>query len=465
MFNSEGQLITEGEKQCRRVFKGGSVACKTPRETDRLAVTHRLPTWKKLLNMYSCNTWRYWAALTPMIYAGYHTGSAWVFLGLYVTFFLFTEYMAYFQDMCFYDPHLVMIEHYKMWSMLFEEYATPGHDYGGLLFDGDYTKSPYQAQRDKYDYAIGKLGLKPGMWCLDVGCGVGQWAEYLQKKGINVMCFTDTPTHAAECKSRGLDCDLVNVHTVMDDPYYREKYYGKFDAVTYWECVEHFVASRDAKYRERVDRIYENVFKFGRLALNPKSTVKRIWSANCHDKFPYNHMTSIRQSPWSLISYCLKNPSWWRKWFTLYLNDRTFSGSYPNLERDTLNLGAKKQNCKRVFQRDITFDYYMSTVSCDTHPARVRTQSSKPYEKVFLISMYMVFNPYWLHFYLFNWTEAWHGQFDLLDIDKSILAEIWTMWEYEGDKAGGTPEEKAGAPGYRNLTTAKTCGYKHYEVA
>jgi len=413
--------------------------------------------------MYNCNTWRYWAVLAPMIYAGYHTGSAWVFLGLYVTFFLVSEYMAYFQDICFYDPHQVMIETYKMWSLMYEEFKEPGFDYGGLFFDGDYTKSPFQAQRDKYDYAMVKLGLKPGMWCLDVGCGVSHWGEYLIEKGVNVMCFADIPSQVAESKARGMDCDLVNFHTVMDDPYYREKYYGKFDVVTYWECVEHFVSSRDSKYMERYDKIYENIFRFGRLALNPKSPVKRIWSANCHMKFPHGHIGAIRETPWSLISYCLKNPSWWRRLFTLYINDRTFSGSYPSLERDTLNLNAKKQNCERIFQRDITFDYYMGPIACDTHPARIRVQSSKPYEKAFLLAMIMVFNPFWLQYYLLNWTEAWNHQFDVLDIDKSILAEIWMMWEYKGDKAGGTPEEKLGAPGYRNVKTANTCGYTHYD--
>jgi hypothetical protein len=280
------------------------------------------------------------------------------------------------------------------------------------------------------------------------------------KHGINVMCFTDTPSMAANSKSKGLDCDVANFHTVMDDPYFREKYYGKFDAVTYWECVEHFVASQDARVQERVDKIYENVFKLGRLALNPESPVKKIWSANCYDKFPYNHMTSIRKSPWNLLTCCLKNPSWWRRWYTLYIHDRTFSGSYPNLERDSLNLGALKQDCKRIYQRDVTFDYYMTPILMDTHPCRSRVPSSKPFEKAWLMFMMSLTNPYWLHTILLNSTEAWNHQYDLLDIDKSILANLWVMWEYTGDKAGGTPEEKAGRKSI-NTRNGATCGFVH----
>jgi cyclopropane fatty-acyl-phospholipid synthase-like methyltransferase len=54
-----------------------------------------------------------------------------------------------------------------------------GIDYGFNFYNGDYSKSREKAQSDKFEFAIKQLNLEPGMWVIDIGCGCGDWLDYL----------------------------------------------------------------------------------------------------------------------------------------------------------------------------------------------------------------------------------------------------------------------------------------------
>jgi cyclopropane-fatty-acyl-phospholipid synthase len=57
----------------------------------------------------------------------------------------------------------------------------------------DHDNDLKQAQINKMDLVARKLQLKPGMRCLDIGCGFGPMAKYLaQKYGVSVVGYNST---------------------------------------------------------------------------------------------------------------------------------------------------------------------------------------------------------------------------------------------------------------------------------
>jgi 2-polyprenyl-3-methyl-5-hydroxy-6-metoxy-1,4-benzoquinol methylase len=60
------------------------------------------------------------------------------------------------------------------------------------------------------EFAIKQLNLEPGMWVIDIGCGCGDWLDYLHSKGMNVVGINITGVQVEVCRSRGLDVVWIN---------------------------------------------------------------------------------------------------------------------------------------------------------------------------------------------------------------------------------------------------------------
>ncbi|MFA4964417.1 MAG: cyclopropane-fatty-acyl-phospholipid synthase family protein [Thermoleophilia bacterium] len=104
------------------------------------------------------------------------------------------------------------------------------------------------AQRAKYDLVCRKLGLRPGMRLLDVGCGWGGMAvhaaEHYGVRAVGVTLSRRQVEYArAAVAATGLD-DRVEIR--LQD--YRDVTDGPFDAVSSIGMVEHVGASRLAEY-------------------------------------------------------------------------------------------------------------------------------------------------------------------------------------------------------------------------
>ena len=103
--------------------------------------------------------------------------------------------------------------------------------------DPSYTLQ--DAQRDKLDLVCRKLGLRPGMRMLDIGCGWGSLSLHAAEQyGVNVIGVTLSAEQRAfveaRIEERGLQ-DRVEVR--LQD--YREVQEPAFDAITSIEMGEH----------------------------------------------------------------------------------------------------------------------------------------------------------------------------------------------------------------------------------
>jgi cyclopropane-fatty-acyl-phospholipid synthase len=105
-----------------------------------------------------------------------------------------------------------------------------------------------QAQTAKYEIICRKLGLRPGMRLLDVGCGWGSMAIHAARQhGVSVVGITLSKEQQAKAQERvaeaGLD-DLVEIR--LQD--YRAVADGPFDAISSIGMFEHVGMQRTREY-------------------------------------------------------------------------------------------------------------------------------------------------------------------------------------------------------------------------
>jgi len=120
------------------------------------------------------------------------------------------------------------------------------------------------AQYDKLDLVCRKLGLKPGMRLLDVGCGWGSMAIHAAANfGVDVVGITISKEQAALARERVRAADLSSqVEIRIQD--YRDINDGPFDAISSIGMSEHVGLVRLTEYA----RILMNQLRPGGRLLN-----------------------------------------------------------------------------------------------------------------------------------------------------------------------------------------------------
>src|SRR5215475_4767120 len=87
--------------------------------------------------------------------------------------------------------------HYDLSDEFFELFLDPTRTYSCAYFERD-DMTLQEAQIAKIDLALGKLGLRPGMMLLEVGCGWGSaMLRALEKYDVNVVGLTLSKNQAA----------------------------------------------------------------------------------------------------------------------------------------------------------------------------------------------------------------------------------------------------------------------------
>src|SRR5262245_3218671 len=89
------------------------------------------------------------------------------------------------------EPHFEDVQaHYDLSDEFFRLFLDPTQTYSCAYFERD-DMTLEEAQIAKIDLALGKLGLRPGMTLLDVGCGWGStMMRAIEKYDVNVIGLT-----------------------------------------------------------------------------------------------------------------------------------------------------------------------------------------------------------------------------------------------------------------------------------
>jgi cyclopropane-fatty-acyl-phospholipid synthase len=126
---------------------------------------------------------------------------------------------------------------YNLTRRLYELFLDEDRQYT-MAYYRDTANSLEKAQLDKKAHIASKLYLKPGMTVLDIGCGWGGLAMYLNRHyDVDVLGVALAPDQIAFCKERAREAGVADrVKFEMMD--YRDVK-GEFDRITSVGLIEH----------------------------------------------------------------------------------------------------------------------------------------------------------------------------------------------------------------------------------
>jgi cyclopropane-fatty-acyl-phospholipid synthase len=143
--------------------------------------------------------------------------------------------------------------HYDLSNDFYRLILDPNMAYSCAYWTSDdpsYTLE--QAQNDKLDLICRKLGLRPGMRLLDVGCGWGSLTVYAARHfGVRVTAVTLAGEQRSFVASRVAELGLTDrVEVRLQD--YRDVADGPYDAISTIEMGEHVGASNYPLFASRL---------------------------------------------------------------------------------------------------------------------------------------------------------------------------------------------------------------------
>ena len=205
-----------------------------------------------------------------------------------------------------------------------------------------------EAQEKKLDLVCRKIGLKPGMRVLDIGCGWGSFARYAAEKyDVEVTGITVSQRQVELGKRL---CSGLPVEIRFQD--YRDVT-GKFDCVVSLGMFEHVGYKNYRTYMEVVDRCLKDdgLFLLQTIGGNESAVQTDPWI----DKyiFPDSLLPSIKQIGGAIEGLFVMED--WHNFSAHY--DKTLMAWYGNFDRNWNNI---KLNYDERFYR--MWKYYL--LSC-----------------------------------------------------------------------------------------------------
>ena len=220
--------------------------------------------------------------------------------------------------------------HYDVGNDLYQAMLDPRMTYTGGYWHEATTLA--QAQEAKLDLVCRKIGLKPGMRVLDIGCGWGSFAIFAaQRYGVEVLGITVSREQVTLARERGRG---LPVEFLLQD--YREVQ-GSFDAIVSLGMFEH-VGYKN--YRTYIETVHRLLPPHGLFLLH---TIGRNSSVHSNDPwidtyiFPNSMLPSIEQIGGSIEGLFVMED--WHNFGPDY--DKTLQQWYANVERAWPHLGDR----------------------------------------------------------------------------------------------------------------------------
>ncbi|MEQ0561147.1 class I SAM-dependent methyltransferase [Amycolatopsis sp. NEAU-NG30] len=157
--------------------------------------------------------------------------------------------------------------HYDSGNALFQLLLDDTMAYSSAYFTAE-SNSLGQAQHDKLELICRKLGLRPGMRLLDIGCGWGSLLVHAAKHhGVEAVGITLSAEQAQHARGRIAQLDLADRVEVRQQDY-RELPDAPFDAIASVEMGEHV---GEINYPQYAATLHRMVKPGGRVLLQQMS--------------------------------------------------------------------------------------------------------------------------------------------------------------------------------------------------
>jgi cyclopropane-fatty-acyl-phospholipid synthase len=300
-----------------------------------------------------------------------------------------------------------------------EKISGHGRDLGFNLYDGNLTKDHYQSQIDKWEFMLNELDLRAGDRLIDIGCGYGDWLNYARKKGIEVTGINISPEQTHYAKSEyDLDVICCNWKDILIDRQLQQKLYGRFDAVTFMDSIEHFVHYTKGWDKE-ADTIYQNVFRLADRLLKAETRTGSVFISCLH-----LNPNVVENSKFAIFKTNLKIA------FSTLFMIRSHSGCYPYGDDGLTKHCAP--HFTEVRRYDKTEDYRLTAVLDKNHfqSPKIRWTLSK----IMYIPLFLVLDPHHIYKWLDHCFDAWMNCYGkdnyalTYDITKRRQTSFVTLW-------------------------------------
>ncbi len=144
--------------------------------------------------------------------------------------------------------------HYTIMDKIFRLSLGEKGAYSCARFDGDFSMTIEAAQFKKYEFIVKWCNIKKGTKILDIGCGWGNFVDYLTQMGADAYGVVLAKGQADACIRNGLNVKHMNSKDITP------KTFGKFDVVTAMGSPEHLCSVEEYKAGKQ-EEIYKTYFK------------------------------------------------------------------------------------------------------------------------------------------------------------------------------------------------------------
>jgi cyclopropane fatty-acyl-phospholipid synthase-like methyltransferase len=262
---------------------------------------------------------------------------------------------------------------------MYDNTTGSGRDLGfNLVVDGNLS------QRAKFEHMVRELSLEKGMAICDVGCGYGDWLKYCRDElGCEAVGINLTPEQARYAqKEYGLEVHVTNWKDILTSPELQQRLYGRFDAVTFMDTVEHYVSMEDRRNLEKQRKIYADMCFLASALIKKDSPSKRVFISCLHQT---------------------RKPRTWKFYYHSYFMDKFYSGHYPFVDEGPMAV------CRPWFQvvhlADKTEDYRLTGVKDRKHFQAVNIRLT-PRKIAYVVYLFFL-DPFVLHRLLYYGRDSW----------------------------------------------------------
>lgn len=331
-----------------------------------------------LINIADRNTFVWWAL---MLASAWLAAKVTPWGGLFWLAALLLDDAAFwlFGKSVLFDSQLRVRRNYQWMHNLYDATTGGGRDLGfNLVVDGELS------QRAKYEHMARQLGLKKGMAICDVGCGYGDWLKYCRDViGCVAVGVNMTPEQADFARREyGLEVHVTNWKDILGDRELQKKLYGRFDAVTFMDTVEHYVSMEDRNDLEKQRRIYSDMCYMAARLLDERSPARRVFLSCLHQT---------------------RKPRNWKFYWHAYFMDKMYSGYYPFVDEGPLAECAPWFNAVSVVDR--TEDYRLTGVRDRKHFQAVIVRPTP--RKAAYTALLLLLDPHVVHRILYYACDSW----------------------------------------------------------
>ena len=128
-------------------------------------------------------------------------------------------------------------------------------DYSGAKYDGDFSMTLEDAQKEKHKFIADSLNISKGSKVLDMACGWAPFMRYItHERYAESIGLTLSQGQANSCQKNGYEV------MVKDCRYVKKEDFGTFDAITCIGGLEHFCSVEEWQAGKQ-EQIYQDFFK------------------------------------------------------------------------------------------------------------------------------------------------------------------------------------------------------------